>query len=68
MLLLSGNSCGHIREFAVEEISMWRAAKQIVDRCAEDAELTAFARANDAREKGDVFNADLWSRVAGAVR
>lgn len=63
-----GIFCGRIREFVVEEISIWRAAKPMVDRYAEDAENTASMRASDAREKGDLFNADVWSRVAGAVR
>ena len=52
----------------MEEIDIWRAAKQMIDRHGEDAEIAASMRADSALEQGDQFNVKLWMRVAAAVR
>jgi hypothetical protein len=52
----------------LEEIDIWRAAKQMLDLYPEGAELAAAQRADKALEMGDVFNYHLWTRITKAVQ
>ena len=46
----------------VEEIEVWRAANQLVERYGEDAELEAAMRADAMIEAGDVEGQRVWNR------
>jgi hypothetical protein len=52
----------------VEDIEVWRAAQQVINQYPEEPELAAPQRADAAYEVGDMFNFELWRRVAKAVR
>ena len=51
----------------VDEIDIWRAAKQIIELYPDDPEMAAAQRADSAYSQGDMFNFDLWTRIAKAV-
>jgi len=51
----------------VEEIEIWRAAKQIIKQYPDDPVLAAAQRADAAYEAGDLFNFDLWTRITRAT-
>jgi hypothetical protein len=51
----------------MEEIDIWRAAKQMLDRYPDGAEMAAAQRADKAYEEGDMFNFNLWRRITKAV-
>lgn len=51
----------------MEAIDIWRAAKQLVDRYADDAVIEASMRADAALDQGDMFNFGIWKRVAKAA-
>jgi hypothetical protein len=52
----------------VEDIEVWRAAQQIINLYPDEPELAAGQRADAAYEADDMFNFDLWTRIAKAVR
>lgn len=52
----------------MEEIDIWRAAKQMIDQHADAAMIEASMRAHAASAQGDMFNFDIWKRVAKAVK
>jgi hypothetical protein len=51
----------------IQDIDVWRAAKQMIDLYPNDPEMAAAQRADAAYEAGDMFNFDLWTRIAKAV-
>ena len=51
----------------MDEIDIWRAAKQIIELYPDDPEMAAAQRADTAYDKGDMFNFDLWTRITKAV-
>ena len=51
----------------MEEIDIWRAAKLLVDRHGQDAELEACQRADQALAAGDLDGLRVWKRVRDAV-
>jgi len=51
----------------VSDLDVWRAAQQIINQYPEEPELAACHRADAAYEAGDMFNFELWQRVAKAV-
>ncbi len=53
---------------SVSEQDIWRAAAQMVKLYPDGAELAAAMRADKALDMGDMFNFDLWKRVAAAAR
>ena len=52
----------------VSDTVIWRAANQMIKLHPEEPELAACQRADAAYELGDMFNFELWQRVAKAVR
>jgi hypothetical protein len=52
----------------VENIEIWRAAQQIINRYPEEPLLEACQRADAAYTAGDLVNFDLWQRAAQAVK
>jgi len=46
----------------------WRAAQEIINQFPQEPELEACQRADAANEAGDIFNFELWRRIATAVR
>jgi len=52
----------------MEEIEIWRAAKQMLDLYPDGAELAAAQRADKALEIGDMFNFSLWTRITKAIQ
>jgi hypothetical protein len=54
-------------EAVMEEIDIWRAAKQMVELYPEGAVMAAAQRADSAYEQGDMFNFELWRRITKAV-
>ena len=52
----------------VENLDIWRAAQQLIKRYPDEPEFAACQRADAAYETGDMFNFELWQRVARAVR
>ena len=54
---------------AVNDADVWRAAHQMLKLFPDqDASLAAAQRADKGLEMGDMFNFDLWSRIAKAVQ
>jgi len=51
----------------MEEIEIWRAANQLLKQYPEDPVMEAAQRADAAYAAGDMFNFDLWTRIAKAV-
>jgi hypothetical protein len=51
----------------MEEIDIWRAAKQMLDLYQDGAEMAAAQRADKAYEQGDMFNFNLWQRITKAI-
>ena len=51
----------------VEDIEVWRAANQIIHAYPEEPEFVACQRADAAYTAGDMFNFELWTRIAKAV-
>jgi len=51
----------------VEDIEVWRAANQIIQAYPEEPEFVASQRADAAYSAGDMFNFELWTRIARAV-
>ena len=51
----------------VEEIEIWRAAKQFVERYGEDAGIEAAMRADAMLEAGDLEGQRVWQRILKAV-
>jgi hypothetical protein len=53
----------------VDDLTVWRAAKQMIKMFGDsDPANMAAQRAEIARQIGDMFNFDLWGRVANAVK
>jgi hypothetical protein len=52
----------------VSNRDVWTAANQIIRMYPEEPEFEAAQRADAALAAGDAFNAQLWERVATAVR
>lgn len=52
----------------VSDLEVLRAAQQIINQYPEEPELTACQRADAAYEAGDMFNFELWQRIAKAVQ
>jgi hypothetical protein len=52
----------------VTDLEVWRAAQQIINLHPQEPELAACQRADAAYEAGDMFNFELWTRIAKAVR
>jgi hypothetical protein len=52
----------------VSDLEVWRAAQQIIRQYPAEPELAACQRADAAYAMGDMFNFELWQRVAKAVR
>ena len=51
----------------IEEIEVWRAANQLIQRYGEDAEFEAAMRADAMIEQGDPEGLAFWKRVLKAV-
>ena len=51
----------------MDEIGIWRAAHKTIEIYPNDPEMAAAQRADNAYEQGDMFNFDLWTRIAKAV-
>lgn len=51
----------------ITDLEVYRAAKQLIDQFPGDPEFEASMRADSALEQGDLFNFDLWQRIAKAV-
>jgi len=51
----------------ISDIEVWRAAQQLITQFPHDPEMEAAQRADSAYAQGDIFNFDLWTRIAGAV-
>lgn len=51
----------------IQDIDVWRAAKQMIELYPNDPEMAAAQRADAAYEAGDMFNFDLWTRINRAV-
>jgi hypothetical protein len=52
----------------VPDIEVWRAAQQLIIQFPHDPEMEASQRADRAYQQSDLFNFDLWTRIAGAVK
>ena len=52
----------------IEDIDLWRAAKLMVDRYGEEAELQAPARADEMHDEGDMDGRAEWLRIVNAIR
>jgi hypothetical protein len=51
----------------ITDLEVWRAASQLIEQNPDNAEVEAGNRYITAYSKGDVFNAELWKRIAKAV-
>ena len=51
----------------VEDIEVWRAANQLIQRYGQDAELEAAKRADAMLEAGDIDRQRVWQRILKAV-
>jgi hypothetical protein len=52
----------------VPDLDVWRAAQQIISRYTGEPEFAARQHADAAYAQGDMFNFDLWQRIAKAVK
>ena len=52
----------------MDDVDIWRAAKQVIELYPEDPDLAASTRADSAYEQGDMFNFALWTRITRAVQ
>jgi hypothetical protein len=52
----------------IREIDIWHAAQKMIELYPEGAEIAAATRADAALDQGDMFNFELWKRVAKTVR
>jgi hypothetical protein len=57
-----------INSARISDLDVWRAAHQIIKLYPDEPELAACQRAHAAYEVGDMFNFELWQRIAKAVR
>ena len=53
---------------SVAEITIWKAARLILQRHGPYAEFTATRRATDAMQNGDAAGLSTWTRVLTAIR
>jgi len=52
---------------ALDDQTIWRAAKKMIELFPEDASFQAAQRADKALEDGDLDNFNLWQRIAQAT-
>jgi hypothetical protein len=52
----------------MEEIEIWRAANQLLKQFPDGPDMVAAQRADAAYEQDDLFNFNLWTRIAKAVQ
>lgn len=51
----------------IDDIDLWRAARLLVDRYGDAAEIEAAARADERLEAGDMEGRTVWLQIVDAV-
>ena len=51
----------------VDEIDIWRTAKQVIDQHGEDASTFAAMRADELLDNGDLEGSAVWTRIVKAT-